>query len=177
MTLIAHIILLIAALFALCIMMRWDIMILQRNDYNNSQYNKWLKKSSEFTSIKRLVILAVLLASCTTMARYSWIVVVILAVTLLVLGIVMLRSKQEHSLENNKRVWRLFLTAFVLALIIIEVAAFIGSRQDETIAAQSASLTSVLLLGASPMLVMLVNWLLGPIERRIGKTKNDKNAS
>ncbi len=170
MTIIAYILLLLAALFDLCVMLlRWDVRMQQANEYDNSKYNKWLRDHGELSSPKRLTVLAVLVATCTTMVQMSWMVVVILAAVLLAQGIVMLRRKPDTPLVLNKRAVRLSITAIVITLLAVEFAGYLGSRDSESEAARGAAIVAVMILTVSPLLVMLSNWLLGPIERRINR--------
>lgn len=170
MTIIAYILLLAAALFDLCVMLwRWDVRMQQLNGFDNSKYNKWLRDHGELTSPKRLTAIAVLVASCTTMVQMSWMVVMILAAVLIAQGIVMLRRKPEEPLVPSKRVMRLLITAIIIALLIVELAGYLGSRESETEATRAAAIIAVMILTVSPLLVMITNWLLGPIERRINR--------
>jgi len=164
---IANVFLLVSALFALCVMLRWDLQMQQQNSYYNSRYRKWLKQSGEATSPKRLLALAALLAVCTTWAVQSWLVVCVVAVVLLVLGIVMLRKKYKKPLVFTKRVGRIYFTALALVLVLVVVAGWLGSRTGEDDATRCASLVAVMALLLSFAIVMFANWLLKPVERHI----------
>jgi len=165
--LIAYIVLLLSTLFALCVMLRWDLQMQQQNSYYNSRYRKWLKQSGELTSAKRLLILAALLGVCTTMATMSWIVVVVIALILVALSIGMLRKKHKKPLVFTKRVARIYFTALTIALIAIVLAGYWGNRTSAEDAARCACIVAVLALFWSFAIAMLANWLLGPIERHI----------
>jgi len=171
-TIIAHITLLVAALFGLCAMLlRWDVRVLQLNDYSNSEFNNWLRNSGELSSIKRLAVLAVLVGTCTTMAQASWMVTMLLAAVLIALGIAVLRRKPQEPLTLDKRVARLLFTITIITLLAVELAGYLGSRDSEAEAARGAAIVGVVILTVSPLLTMLANWLLGPIERRINRQR------
>ncbi len=163
MTIIANLTLLAAALFALCAMLRWDSLMQQLNGFSNHRYNTWLRQSGELTSIKRLTVLAVLIACFTTMAQTSWIVVMILAAVLIGQGIALFMAKHEKPVKHDKRVTILLLSALVIALIAAGAAGYAGSLQSKVIASQSAAITAVMILAVSPLLIMLTSWLLHPI--------------
>ena len=173
MLIIANISLLVVALFDLCMMLRYDSQVLHQCEYKNSAYWQRLNDASEFTSLKRLLALAVLIGACTTMARMSWMVVAILAIVLLAQAIVLMRKPRVVNQDkSNKRRARLFIAATVLALVIVAIVGYVGSLKGELIAAQSAATTALLVLVVSPVLVVLSNWLMGPIERNANKGNN-----
>ncbi len=173
MLIIANISLLVVALFDLCMMLRYDLLMLHQCEYKNSVYWQRLNNDGEFTSLKRLLALAVLIGACTTMARMSWMVVAILAIVLLAQAIVLMRKPRVvNQGKSNKRRARLFIAATVLALVIVAIVGYVGSLKGELIAAQSAATTALLVLVVSPVLVVLSNWLMGPIERNANKGNN-----
>lgn len=173
MLIIANISLLVVALFDLCMMLRYDSQVLHQCEYKNSAYWQRLNDASEFTSLKRLLALAVLIGACTTMARMSWMVVAILAIVLLAQAIVLMRKPRVVKQgKSNKRRARLFIAATVLALVIVAIVGYVGSLKGELLAAQSAATTALLVLVVSPVLVVLSNWLMGPIERNANKGNN-----
>ena len=168
MTLTAYLVLLGAALFDLgAVMLVKDLPLIQLNEFDSRRMNAALKERGEFYSPARLLPLAVLIGACTTMARESWIVVMLLAAVLVAQGLVLLYKSFPLGVKPAKRAWRLYLTTLVITLVIVVLAGDLGSRKSPTDGAQTAALTATLLLAASPLLVMLVNWLLTPIERRI----------
>ena len=169
MTLTAYIILLAAALFDLCMMLRLDILTLQLSEFVNASHNKKLQATGEFTSSKRLLVLAVLIGVCTTMARMSWVVVLILAAVILVQAIGLSNNNRRREIEIDKRATRLFITTFIFTLLVVEFAGYLGSYKGVENAAQDAAAMALLCTAVSPMITMAANWLLNPIERRINK--------
>ena len=165
---IANIILLAAALWGLLAMSRWDLNALQQNAYSNSRYNAWLRESGDFTSTKRLAVLAILIARFTTMAQASWMVVMILAAALIGLAqvITMRLKRQEQPVRLEVRAVRRLVLIMALALVAITGVIFLGKSLNETDILRPASMIAVMTIAVSPLLTMLANWLLGLIEKR-----------
>ena len=173
MTMIAYTTLLIAALFDLTVMLRWDINALRENDFSSSSYNTWLRKSGELSSLKRLLVLAVLIATCTTMAQTSWIVVMILAAGLIIQSATMLFTRQEPPINFNRRAWLTLAIAIILALLAISTAFYLGNLTNEIDATHAAAITTVMILAISPLLTMLANCLLIPFYENGANPAND----
>ena len=155
---------LVAALFGLCAMLRWDVQMMQQNGYSNSRYFAWLRQSGEPTSLKRILILAVLIESFTSMALGSWMVVAALAGVLIIFGFVMFFRRQDRPLVLSGRAVRLYICTIVLALLAIAAVFIIGYNQGKTDYARTASTLAVVLLAVSPLLTILANALLHPFE-------------
>lgn len=174
MTIIANITLMIAALFALCAMLRWDLMMQQQNGFSNRRYNAWLRQSSELTSIKRLTVLAVLIGSFTTMAQTSWMVMMILALVLVGQGIALLMAKHDKPIKFDKHMTLLFCVALLITVAIVAATGYLGSRQNMVMASESAAVVAVMILAVSPLLTMLVNWLLHPFLKSSSTTDDSE---
>ena len=170
MTIIANIVLVAVTVLDLCIMLCLDSKMLRQSDFKSSRFYKQLIESDEFTSPKRLLAFAALIGACSTMARMSWIVVLILAAVILaqaiILGHKIIKDEQNKS---DKRSKRLYFATIVISLLLIGLAAYFGNRNSMVEASQAAALAALLLLSASPLVIMLVNWLLHPL-----KHHNDK---
>lgn len=161
MTQIAHIILLVAGLLDLFVMLRLDMLTLQECGFDNREYNKRLKDSSEFTSPKRLLAPAVLLGLCTDMAQMSWIVVFILAAVLLAQGITLLVSNRGKRPLLPGRAKSIHITACVLATLILCTAAGCCAAMgiDKTDMCRYIAMLALLFTAGSPLLTMATNWL------------------
>ena len=85
-TLIAHLAFGAAALLTLIGMLLKDTALLQLNHFSNSSFSSHLQEKGELYTVPRLAAIAVLAGSITTMAKESWMVVIILAVVLAILG-------------------------------------------------------------------------------------------
>lgn len=169
MTTIAYIILIASALLDLCAMLKFDAYFLQENAFDNSRFFSWLRQNDEFMSTKRLLVLCILFACCTTMAQMSWIVVIILAAVLLAQGIFMFCRKPARPNPLKRHTTRVLATALILTLALLGAVGYLGSSAIET-ACQGVSILAVTTLAISPLLIMASNWLLRPF-----KKKNDKN--
>ena len=168
-TIIANIVLMVAAVLDLCMILCLDSKMLRQNNYESSRYYKQLMESGEFTSPKRLLAFAVLIGACSTMARMSWIVVLILAAVILAQAIVIgLKIKGEQGLSEKHSKWLYFAT-IIISMLLIGLTAYFGNHNSTVEASQVAALVALLLLSASPLVIILVNWLLGPITRHNNK--------
>lgn len=115
--LIANILLAVASFFTLAAMLRWDALCMQQHEYSNKQFMQWLQHTDESYSTKRIVAMAALVASATSWARESWMVVAIVALTMLVLAVVTLRLKHESKARLSKRS-----VAIIIAVLAIAAA-------------------------------------------------------
>ena len=167
--LIAQLTLLVAALFDLCAMLRFDLMMIQHNEYSNKKYRDWLTDSGNLMSGNRLLPFVVMFGACTTMARESWMVVMILAAALIVQGIVALCKKHELKLTVNTRAARLYCCVLAIAVIAVGAGAYYARFTGDTSIAEAGACTATLALTCLPGIVMLANWLLKPVERWIEK--------
>lgn len=161
MTLIAYITFIAAGLFDLMAMLLLDTGALQACDFNNREYSKSLKDNGEYTSPKRLLVLAVLLGFCTTMSQMSWIVVMILAAALLAQWATILANKRKKNPVTAKRAKRLHIIVTVLAIILTgAVAGILGHHRGEADACRGAAMMVMMILVFSPLLAMAVNAII-----------------
>ena len=172
-TTIANICLLAAALLGLCAMLRWDLQNLQQNDYSNSRYNAWLRESSDLTSPKRLTVIAVLIASFTTMAQMSWMVVMLLAIILACMAVAMLLKRHEKPLKFDSRVARRFITAMILALMMIVGTYYLGKHLNKADVLRPTSMLAMMILAVSPLLTMTANAIFRPLEKNRTNGQNE----
>lgn len=171
MTLIAYISLAIAAMLSLLGLLRRDTAMLQRNQFSNSRYYSYLLETSDLTTPSRLTAIVVLIGSFTTWAKDSWMVVVVLAVALAVTGIYLLTKKQEP--RPNKRAAVVLVIAIVLALLATAPMTCFEINTSQSDAAQTAGSMLLVLTIASPLLVMLSNWLTGLFYKNGEKTAGE----
>lgn len=159
MTMIAYICLLVTALAALCAMQLSDLAALRRLEYSNNRFYTWLRESSELTAPKRLAALAVLVGCFTTMARSSWMVVMILAAVLAVLAVVLLMRRDETK-RLGGRSTRVFIQAMTVAILIVAAGAWVPRMLGEPDVVEPTALLAVMLVAVSPLLTMFANWLV-----------------
>lgn len=158
MTMIAYICLLVTALAALCAMQLSDLAALRRLEYSNNRFYAWLRESEELTASKRLIALAVLVGCYTTMARTSWMVMMIFAAVLAVLAIVLMRNDDARRLGGRST--RVFVLAMAAAILIVGAGAWVLRMLGEADVVKPAALLTVALVAMSPLLTMCANWLV-----------------
>ena len=157
MTMIAYICLLVTALAALCAMQLSDLAALRRLEYSNNRFYAWLRESEELTASKRLIALAVLVGCYTTMARTSWMVMMIFAAVLAVLAVVLMRNDDARRLGGRST--RVFVLAMAAAILIVGAGAWVLRMLGEADVVKPAALLTVALVAMSPLLTMCANWL------------------
>ena len=108
--LIANILLAVSSCFALVVMLRWDLIMLQEKDYSNKQFMAWLQESDESFSPKRIIPMAALVACATPWARESWMVVLLIAIAMAALATTLLLGKRKDLLNCDKHTTTLMLT-------------------------------------------------------------------
>lgn len=155
---IAYICLLVTALAALCAMQLSDLAALRRLEYSNNRFYAWLRESEELTASKRLIALAVLVGCYTTMARSSWMVMMIFAAVLAVLAVVLMRNDDARRLGGRSS--RVFVLAMAAAILIVGAGAWVLRMLGEADVVKPAALLTVALVAMSPLLTMFANWLV-----------------
>jgi CBS domain containing-hemolysin-like protein len=163
MNLIANITLLVAALLDMIVLLGGDIADHRNNGHSNSKYYRWLNKSGEIMSLKRLLLLAVFAGTFTTMALQSWIVVMILAATLLIQGIYLLWRRQWKLLDDGKNARQMLFTAIFIVLCAIfgvGQSALRSSVGTTLFASRVTSMAAVMIVPITWLLTMLTAWVL-----------------
>ena len=163
MNLIANITLLVAALLDMIVLLGGDIADHRNNGHSNSKYYRWLNKSGELMSLKRLLLLAVFVCTFTTMALQSWIVVMILAATLLIQGICLLWRRQWKLLDDGKNARQMLFTAIFIVLCAIfgvGQSALRSSVGTTLFASRVTSMAAVMIVPITWLLTMLTAWVL-----------------
>ena len=163
MNLIANITLLVAALLDMIVLLGGDIADHRNNGHSNSKYYRWLDKSGELMSLKRVLLLAVFVGTFTTMALQSWIVVMILAATLLIQGIYLLWRRQWQLLDDGKNARQMLFTAIVIVLCTIfgvGLSALMSSVGTTLFASRVTSMTAVMIVPITWLLTMVTAWVL-----------------
>ena len=161
MNLIANIVMTVSALFCLVVFLGGDITKHREMGHSNAKYSQWLRESGEFLSPKRLLLLVVFFGIFTTMAQESWIVVMILAVALLILGFAQLKRRQWKLMERDQRTNRML--SIVLLLVMLVGIFMIASAYEQTNAlfvSHIMAIWALMLLVVTPFLTMLVAWML-----------------
>lgn len=162
-TLIIDIVLAVSAVFYLFVVVKRDLQMLQQNSYRNERYKKWLKTNSEYTTTSRMLCMVIGLLLASSFSVFEWFDVakVVMILVLCVMSLRLINTKYKHSLVFTKRVWRLYITTMLL-LFIISGLFSMGEPRGIAFAAVAFSAFSY-------VIVIMVNWLLKPVENMINK--------
>lgn len=170
MNLIANITLLVAALLDMIVLLGGDIADHRNNGHSNSKYYRWLNKSGEIMSLKRLLLLAVFVCTFTTMALQSWIVVMILAATLLIQGIYLLWRRQWKLLDDGKKARQMLFTA-----IFIVLCAIFGVGQSALRSSVGTTLFASRVTSMAAVMIVPVTWLLTMLTALVLRIRPDSD--
>lgn len=162
MELTINILLAVVAVIYLIFVVKRDLQMLQQNSYRNERYEKWLGMNSEYTSIARLSDIAIILLLLSKLGE-SYYVVAIAVIALAIKTVILARKRYKHALVFTKRVWRLYITEMVLLVAIAAVCAL--GRKD----VYDFGLVTLFFAAFSYIVVLVVNWLMKPVENRINK--------
>ncbi|MBS7376196.1 MAG: hypothetical protein KIG52_09660, partial [Muribaculaceae bacterium] len=160
---IVNVVFAVSALFALAVMLKHDMQMMQQNSYRNERYIKWFKQNNESTSMQRLIALFATIVSATSMCENSWYVIIIISSLLVWTGVSELRKKFKKPLVFTKRVQRLYFTE--LTLILLVTAAVAVWKQN----VYTAGFVMALATAVSGFITMAVNWLMKPVENHINQ--------
>ena len=170
MNLIANITLLVAALLDMIVLLGGDIADHRNNGHSNSKYYRWLDKSGEIMSLKRLLLLAVFVCTFTTMALQSWIVVMILAATLLIQGIYLLWRRQWKLLDDGKNARQMLFTA-----IFIVLCAIFGVGQSALRTSVGTTLFASRVTSMAAVMIVPITWLLTMLTALVLRIRPDSD--
>ena len=170
MNLIANITLLVAALLDMIVLLGGDIADHRNNGHSNSKYYRWLDKSGEIMSLKRLLLLAVFVCTFTTMALQSWIVVMILAATLLIQGICLLWRRQWKLLDDGKNARQMLFTA-----IFIVLCAIFGVGQSALRSSVGTTLFASRVTSMAAVMIAPITWLLTMLTALVLRIRPDSD--
>lgn len=170
MNLIANITLLVAALLDMIVLLGGDIADHRNNGHSNSKYYRWLNKSGEIMSLKRLLLLAVFVCTFTTMALQSWIVVMILAATMLIQGIYLLWRRQWKLLDDGKNARQMLFTA-----IFIVLCAIFGVGQSALRSSVGTTLFASRVTSMAAVMIVPITWLLTMLTALVLRIRPDSD--
>lgn len=170
MNLIANITLLVTALLDMIVLLGGDIADHRNNGHSNSKYYQWLNKSGELMSLKRLLLLAVFVCTFTTMALQSWIVVMILAATLLIQGIYLLWRRQWQLLDGGKNARQMLFTAIFIVLCTI-----FGVVQSALRSSTGTTLFASRVTSMAAVMIVPITWLLTMLTALVLRIRPDSD--
>lgn len=170
MNLIANITLLVAALLDMIVLLGGDIADHRNNGHSNSKYYRWLNKSGEIMSLKRLLLLAVFVGTFTRMALQSWMVVMVLAATLLIQGIYLLWRRQWKLLDDGKNARQMLFTA-----IFIVLCAIFGVGQSALRSSVGTTLFASRVTSMAAVMIVPITWLLTMLTALVLRIRPDSD--
>lgn len=153
-----------------------DIHIFQQNSYRPERYWRWLKQN--FFPAWRLVDVALLFLVWAILLKPA-VAAVVVAITLIVKCVLLLRAKYKKPLVFTRRVWRLYTVTGILAMagwLPFCLATFLNPQTTESAAhSMSVALAALLIITIfSWVVVMLAAGLLTPVEKGINnRYRND----
>lgn len=158
----------VCALTFMLLELRRCLMMLQQNSYRNERYRGWLRQSGDSTSVVRLLSLAVVLASLSTLS--SPLVSMVLIILISGIGLVkLLTARYKKPLVMTRRAWRIFSTETVLAVGVIVAVYFIcgGFSLGIVEAQQVVAISALAVYCGSHIVCLAANAVLRPVERHI----------
>ena len=145
-----------------------DLMMLQQNSYKNDRYCKWLRVSSDTTSMWRLSGIIVFFMSLAGLGLE------IIALPLIGLfscahAGVLAAKKYKLPLKWTKRAIRIYTVYLLLTVIICCAAVLLFGDGTLMTASKVVAIALIACYCASHMLIMLVNIILSPVEKAINR--------
>lgn len=166
---IIYILFLAAGLSLLVFMLCTDMLQMQHFDYDNQRFYDWLTSSDEYLTVKRILALVIFIASVTTMAIDSPFVVAALTLGLGALAFALGKKTPVKPVWLNLRMRRLMGTVLAFMLVVIMVVSF-------TTGLYYSGVTAVFFATFSYAFTLAFNWLLNPVEKRLGNNRPEDDA-
>lgn len=154
------------SLVGLALTFNRDLLMLQLNSYRDDRYMRWFKQNHESVTLKRLagcIALFFLLVNSIDFfvsGIIAWLIVVGIIVTLA-------RTKYKKPLVFTKRVARLYSVMWVISAAVIFIPAFFRPTIGKSM--YLSAVLTILLMVVSPLVLLLANNLLRPVEKRINR--------
>lgn len=153
---------LVVSLLALHCNMSRDLMMLQQNSYMNDRYIRWFNQSNESTNYIRIGACISLLL-CLVRHIPFWSGMGCAIIIMLWISATLMRRKYKKPLVVTKRVKRLYAVFALLNIAVITLAGiFTGTVYYAGIAALALNVVS-------PLVMLLANILLRPVEKHINR--------
>ncbi|MDE6345309.1 MAG: UDP-N-acetylmuramoyl-tripeptide--D-alanyl-D-alanine ligase [Muribaculaceae bacterium] len=155
--------LLVIALLSLHCNVRRDLMMLQQNSYMNDRYVRWFNQSGESTNYLRIgACIALLLCLVRHIPFWASIGCAILIMGWIAVSLV--KRKYKKPLVVTKRVNRLYAAIALLSAAITAIT-WVATGGDVLYAAVAVVALNVI----SPLVMLLANVLLRPVEKHINR--------
>ena len=121
------------AVYVICIAymilnFRYDIQMLQQNSYRIRRYYRWLEDGN-FFSAWRLTDVALLFLLFSTLLN-TVLASFVVAATLLVKIVVLLRRKYKKPLVFTRRVWRIYSVSGIISVAVVAAATIVSLQAN-----------------------------------------------
>lgn len=154
--------LLVVSVVALFCNMKRDLMMLQQNSYMNDRYVRWFNQSGESTNYIRIGACISLLLCLVRHIPY-WAGMGCALLIMVWISVSLFSRKYKKPLVVTKRVRRLFACIAILNIAVIAISYVFGSGL------LYAAVAAIALCVVSPLVMLLANIMLRPVERRINR--------
>lgn len=144
-------------------------MMLQQNSYRNERYMRWFNQSGESTTVGRIAVCIGLFMLLVYNIPF-FVGAVVAAIITAWQGISLCRKKYKKPLAWTNRAKRIYGTMLLLAAIVTVVAGCCGGMHGACIAL-------LILTIVSPLLLLVANDVLKPVEKSINKKFYDEAAT
>ncbi|MEG0559719.1 MAG: UDP-N-acetylmuramoyl-tripeptide--D-alanyl-D-alanine ligase [Muribaculaceae bacterium] len=158
-----ELVLALIALVYVAIVFKQDMQMMQQNTYRNERYIGWLKSSSDFMSINRLIDVALLMLMLSSFFAFEWAAIMI-GVVLIIQIVVAVKKKYKKPVVFTKRVWRLYISNIVATLLLLGSVYLFSQNIVATIAIEMC------IIIFSYIVTMAINYLLKPVEAHINNS-------
>lgn len=170
------------AVYVICIAymilnFRYDIQMLQQNSYRIRRYYRWLEDGN-FFSAWRLTDVALLFLLFSTLLN-TVLVSFVVAATLLVKIVVLLRRKYKKPLVFTRRVWRIYSVSGIISVAVVAAATIVSLQANaDSYNPATLSLGTILLITIFSWIpVITAVALLTPVEKAINRRYYNEAAS
>lgn len=164
-----------AALVAVLLSMKRDLMMLQQNSNRNDRYINWIESAGESTSVSRLCFMALGLMCMLRFIPHT-ICIVLVGIASVWVSILLATEKYKKPLVFTKRATRIYAVAIVLLVIcFVGVALLLGGDLLHMVFVAVTVLCIAYFL--SYELILYSNWILKPVEKHINKKYYDEAAA
>ncbi len=142
--------------------LRRDLMMLQQNSYRNERYTRWFNTSGESTRPGRIMGCIALFLILVHHLPFG---LTGLVAFFIVVGcmVSLLRAHYKKPLVMTRRAWRILLTALFLVYGLTAGCWFLTHNPVTTCG------VALILAVASPVVILVANWLLKPVESAINR--------
>ena len=159
-----NVIFLASLLCGWCIMLRRDMFLLQQHQYHTGAFYDAVRSSDETYSTKRVALLAIFMASTTSYATDSWMVMALLCAGAIAVFAHMYARRMHYPIKCNKRFGIRYFPTMSLPLLV-GVALAVSSADAQAFVYQSI-LAMLFFTCFSYAFSLCVNWCVGLFSKK-----------